>query len=118
MRAYNPLSVDELGKNAVRALMDYPADALPRAKRSTVLAYTRFTTLATSARTRIFATSRSMLERLICRVSGKGRRGPVVRVGSCIAVLGSIPDLSRVQTILALLTSDAVGLSSTRYGSA
>lgn len=29
MRQYNPLSVDELGKNAVRALMDYPSDRLP-----------------------------------------------------------------------------------------
>ncbi len=29
MRAYNPLSLDELGRNAVRALMDYPTDALP-----------------------------------------------------------------------------------------
>ncbi len=29
MRAYDPLSVDELGRNAVRALMEYPADALP-----------------------------------------------------------------------------------------
>ena len=29
MRAYNPLSVDELGRNAARALMDYPADTLP-----------------------------------------------------------------------------------------
>ena len=29
MRDYNPLSVDELGKSAVRALMDYPADQLP-----------------------------------------------------------------------------------------
>ena len=29
MRAYNPLSVDELGRNAARALMEYPADALP-----------------------------------------------------------------------------------------
>lgn len=28
MRAYNPLSVDELGRNAARALMDYPAVAL------------------------------------------------------------------------------------------
>ena len=26
MRDYNPLSVDELGRNAARALMDYPAD--------------------------------------------------------------------------------------------
>ena len=29
MRAYNPLSVDELGRNAARALMEYPADILP-----------------------------------------------------------------------------------------
>lgn len=29
MREYNPLSVDELGRNAVRALMEYPADELP-----------------------------------------------------------------------------------------
>ena len=29
MRAYNPLSVDELGRNMARALMEYPADALP-----------------------------------------------------------------------------------------
>ena len=29
MREYDPLSVDELGKNAVRALMDYPLDTLP-----------------------------------------------------------------------------------------
>ncbi len=29
MRAYNPLSVDELGRNAARALMEYPADVLP-----------------------------------------------------------------------------------------
>ncbi len=29
MRAYNPLSVDELGRNAARALMEYPADPLP-----------------------------------------------------------------------------------------
>ena len=29
MRAYNPLSVDELGRNAARALMEYPADTLP-----------------------------------------------------------------------------------------
>lgn len=29
MREYNPLSLDELGRNAVRALMDYPTDALP-----------------------------------------------------------------------------------------
>lgn len=29
MREYNPLSVDELGKNAVRALMDYPPETLP-----------------------------------------------------------------------------------------
>ncbi|MCS1411834.1 MAG: hypothetical protein M2R45_05036 [Verrucomicrobia subdivision 3 bacterium] len=29
MRTYNPLSVDELGKNAARALMGYPAVALP-----------------------------------------------------------------------------------------
>ncbi len=29
MRAYDPLSVDELGRNAARALMEYPADALP-----------------------------------------------------------------------------------------
>ena len=28
MRAYNPLSVDELGRNAARALMDYPSDIL------------------------------------------------------------------------------------------
>ncbi len=32
MRDYNPLSVDELGRNAVRALMDYPADQLPPAE--------------------------------------------------------------------------------------
>lgn len=29
MREYNPLSVDELGRNAARALMDYPAVPLP-----------------------------------------------------------------------------------------
>ena len=29
MRAYDPLSVDELGRNAARALMEFPADALP-----------------------------------------------------------------------------------------
>lgn len=29
MRVYDPLSVDELGRNAARALMEYPADALP-----------------------------------------------------------------------------------------
>ena len=29
MRAYNPLSVDELGRNAARALMEYPPDVLP-----------------------------------------------------------------------------------------
>lgn len=29
MRVYNPLSVDELGRNAARALLEYPADALP-----------------------------------------------------------------------------------------
>ena len=29
MRAYDPLSVDELGRNAARALMEYPADVLP-----------------------------------------------------------------------------------------
>ena len=29
MRDYNPLSVDELGRNAARALMDYPTDPLP-----------------------------------------------------------------------------------------
>lgn len=29
MRAYNPLSVDELGRNMARALMEYPADVLP-----------------------------------------------------------------------------------------
>lgn len=29
MRSYNPLSVDELGRNAARALMEYPADVLP-----------------------------------------------------------------------------------------
>ena len=29
MRAYNPLSVEELGRNAARALMDYTADSLP-----------------------------------------------------------------------------------------
>lgn len=29
MRTYNPLSVDELGQNAVRALMGYPATSLP-----------------------------------------------------------------------------------------
>ena len=28
-RAYNPLSVDELGQNAARALMNYPASPLP-----------------------------------------------------------------------------------------
>lgn len=28
-RSYNPLSVDELGRNAARALMEYPAAALP-----------------------------------------------------------------------------------------
>ena len=29
MREYNPLSLDELGRNSVRALMDYPTDTLP-----------------------------------------------------------------------------------------
>ena len=29
MRVYNPLSVDELGRNAARALMEYPAEVLP-----------------------------------------------------------------------------------------
>ena len=29
MRQYNPLSVDELGRNAAHALMEYPPDALP-----------------------------------------------------------------------------------------
>ena len=29
IRTYNPLSVDELGRNAVRALLDYPCDVLP-----------------------------------------------------------------------------------------
>lgn len=29
MRDYDPLSVDELGQNAARALMSYPAVALP-----------------------------------------------------------------------------------------
>ena len=29
LRAYNPLSVDELGRNAARALMDYPLCELP-----------------------------------------------------------------------------------------
>ena len=29
MRAYNPLSVEEIGHNAARALMAYPADVLP-----------------------------------------------------------------------------------------
>ena len=28
-RRYNPLSVDELGRNAARAVMDYPAEPLP-----------------------------------------------------------------------------------------
>lgn len=32
-RTYNPLSVDELGRNAVRALMDYPCEALPPSDR-------------------------------------------------------------------------------------
>ena len=32
MRAYNPLSVDELGCNMARALMEYPADVLPPSK--------------------------------------------------------------------------------------
>ena len=32
MRAYNPLSVDELGRNAVRALMEYPSCDLPPAE--------------------------------------------------------------------------------------
>ena len=32
MRAYNPLSLDELGRNAVRALMAYPTDTLPPAE--------------------------------------------------------------------------------------
>lgn len=30
-RVYNPLSLDELGRNAVRALMEYPTDTLPPA---------------------------------------------------------------------------------------
>lgn len=29
MREYDPLSVDELGRSAARALMDYPPDKLP-----------------------------------------------------------------------------------------
>ena len=29
MRSYDPLSVDELGRNAARALMEHPADTLP-----------------------------------------------------------------------------------------
>lgn len=29
MRVYDPLSVDELGRNAARALMNYPSDILP-----------------------------------------------------------------------------------------
>lgn len=29
MRDYNPLSLDELGRNAVRALMDYPTETMP-----------------------------------------------------------------------------------------
>lgn len=29
MRAYNPLSVDELGRNAARALMEFPVEILP-----------------------------------------------------------------------------------------
>ena len=29
MRTYNPLSVDELGRNAARALIEYAADVLP-----------------------------------------------------------------------------------------
>ncbi len=29
MRSYDPLSVDELGRNAARTLMEYPADVLP-----------------------------------------------------------------------------------------
>ncbi len=29
MRKYNPLNVEELGRNAARALMDYPAADLP-----------------------------------------------------------------------------------------
>ena len=29
VRIYNPLSVDELGRNAARALMGYPRDTLP-----------------------------------------------------------------------------------------
>lgn len=33
MRAYNPLSVDELGRNAARALLEYPADILPPSER-------------------------------------------------------------------------------------
>ena len=32
MRTYNPLSVDELGKNAARALMEYEPSALPPVK--------------------------------------------------------------------------------------
>lgn len=32
MRVYNPLSVDELGRNAARALMEYPAADLPPGK--------------------------------------------------------------------------------------
>ena len=32
MRSYNPLSVDELGRNAARALMEYPASDLPPAE--------------------------------------------------------------------------------------
>ncbi len=32
VRVYNPLSVDELGRNAARALMEYASDALPPAE--------------------------------------------------------------------------------------
>ncbi len=32
LRTYNPLSVDELGRNAARALMDYPPEVLPPAE--------------------------------------------------------------------------------------
>ena len=36
MRDYNPLSLDELGRNAVRALMSYPTDTLPPSEAFTV----------------------------------------------------------------------------------
>ena len=44
MRTYNPLSVDELGRNAARALIEYAADVLPLVRALTVLVSTLCTT--------------------------------------------------------------------------